>query len=194
MQELTRLMVPGWFFWDRDFNHHFQPRKLAVDNLAAAIRLEHDGGIGWITLAAFAMEASAEPLPSYPGVICAPQNPQFDTVAFDRLLEQTYSDEADWAYPRADLTEIRSSASAEAAVIESFGRQFIRLFARAGSQATMPNREAATGQTWVQVVAPSGKTGFVAPGALRSMTAERLCYGKDPAGRWRIAGFVGTGN
>jgi hypothetical protein len=33
--------------------------------------------------------------------------------------------------------------------------------------------------------------GLVAPGTLMSLSAERLCYGKDGFGRRRIAGYVG---
>ena len=44
---------------------------------------------------------------------------------------------------------------------------------------------------WTRIASPAGKIGFVAPGALLSLSAERLCYGKDGFGRWRIAGFVG---
>ena len=53
----------------------FDPRKPAVDNLAAAIALEQGNGAGWDTLAAFAAEATVEPLESRPGVVCAPARP-----------------------------------------------------------------------------------------------------------------------
>ena len=44
---LGRLVQPQGFFWDRDFARAFDPRKPAVDNLAAAIQLEHRNGSGW---------------------------------------------------------------------------------------------------------------------------------------------------
>ena len=193
--ELARLIVPDGFFWERDFGNGFQASKPAVDNLAAAVRLEHDGGVGWSTLAAFATEVSAAPLPSFPGVICAPQNPQFDAIDFDRLLNQSYTDEPDWAYPRADKTIIRAAAATNAATVETLGLNFVRLLARADPTNSLPKSAPSIDRSaWTPVVAPSGKTGFVAPGALVSFTTERLCYGKDASGRWRIAGFVGTGN
>ncbi len=40
---------------------------------------------------------------------------------------------------------------------------------------------------------PDGKPGFVAPGSLMSLTAERLCYIKDLVGGWRIAGYIAGG-
>src|SRR5687767_5222799 len=45
--ELTRLTVAHGFFWERDFDRRFDPRKPPVDTLAAAIRLEHLDGAGW---------------------------------------------------------------------------------------------------------------------------------------------------
>ena len=47
--ELEALVQPQGFFWDRDFANGYDPRKPAVDNLAAAIELEHPtarAGIG----------------------------------------------------------------------------------------------------------------------------------------------------
>ena len=38
--ELAPLVLAQGFFWGRDFGHAFDPRKPAVDNLAAAIALE----------------------------------------------------------------------------------------------------------------------------------------------------------
>ena len=47
---------------------------------------------------------------------------------------------------------------------------------------------------WARVALPDGKQGFVAPRSLMSLAAERLCYIKDPAGAWRIAGYIAGGN
>ncbi len=66
--ELAPLVLTQGFFWDRDFGQQFDPRKPAVDNLAAAIALEQGNGIGWDALAAFAAETAVEPLDSRPGV------------------------------------------------------------------------------------------------------------------------------
>ena len=68
--ELAPLVLTQGFFWDRDFGQRFDPRKPAVDNLAAAIALEQGTGIGWDALTAFAAEAAVEPLDSRPGVVC----------------------------------------------------------------------------------------------------------------------------
>jgi len=87
--EVAPLVLAQGFFWDRDFGQHFDPRRPAVDNLAAAIALEQANGAGWDALAAFAAEAAVEPLESRPGVVCAPARPNYDGVAFSRLLDVT---------------------------------------------------------------------------------------------------------
>jgi hypothetical protein len=43
--------------------------------------------------------------------------------------------------------------------------------------------------THVEVLLPSGKTGWVPVSAVRMFDAERLCYAKLPNGDWKIASF-----
>jgi hypothetical protein len=188
--ELAPLVLTQGFFWDRDFGLAFDPRKPAVDNLAAAIALEQGNGVGWHALAAFAAEAAVEPLDSRPGVVCAPARPGYDGVAFSRLLDITYTSGIDWAYPRADETPVRAAPQPEASVVGTLGPHFIRLLGFEG-----PDNEPAPGRAqWARVALPDGKPGFVAPGSLMSLTAERLCYIKDLVRGWRITGYIAGGN
>jgi hypothetical protein len=187
---LAPLVLTQGFFWDRDFGQAFDPRRPAVDNLALAIALEQGSGSGWDALAAFAAEASAEPLESRPGVVCAPARPSYDGVAFSRLLDATYTSGIDWAYPRADTTPVRPTPEPDAAAAGALGPDFVRLLGFEG-----PDSEPHPGRTqWARIGTPDGKSGFVAPGSLRSLTAERLCYIKDLTGAWRIAGYIAGGN
>jgi hypothetical protein len=188
--ELAPLVLPQGFFWDRDFSRRFDPRKPAVDNLAAAISLEHGDGEGWKALAAFAAQSAAEPLPSRPGVICAPARPGYDSVAFSRLLDATYTTGIDWAYPLQDETAVHAAPQAGAKQLGTLGVHFIRLLGFEG-----PASESDPGRKlWARIALPDGKPGYVAPGSLMSLTGERLCYVKDSLGAWRIAGFIAGGN
>ena len=75
-------------------------------------------------------------------------------------------------------------------MVGTLGLHFVRLLGFEG-----PDSEPAPGRTqWARVAMPDGKTGFVAPGSLMSLTAERLCYIKDMVGGWRIAGYIAGGN
>ena len=193
--ELARLTVTQGFFWERDFARGFDPHRPTVDNLAAAVRLEHGAGTGWNALAAFAAEASAAQLPAHPGVICAPRQPRFDETEFDRLIRQSGIEPVAWAYPNSDRTALRAAPNTAAATIETFGRTFVRLLGANDAGRAAADRIPALGGTqWAAVAAPSGKSGFVAPGALLALASPRLCYAKDEVARWRITGYIGAGD
>jgi hypothetical protein len=186
--ELAALVNPQGFFWDRDFERRFDPRKPAVDNLATAVALERGGGAGWETLAAFAAEATAEPLASRPGVICAPAHPGYDAIAFSRMLDATYTTDADWAFPRLDRAPVRAAPHTEAPQLGDVGIHFVRLL---GFESPGPVPAI---KSWARIALPDGRLGFVPPGSLAPLTGERLCYVKDALGAWRIAGYVAAGN
>jgi len=185
---LERLVTVQGFFWDRDFNGGFERKRPAVDNLAAAIQLERRNGMGWATLAALAAETTATPFTGRPGIICSPGEAGFDDVEFDRLMDDTRSKPRDWVYPRADKTAVHAGPRGNAKVIDTLGLSLVRLLGYLAKDNEPDTLRAA----WARVIAPGGKTGFVAPGTLMSLAPERLCYGKDGFGRWRIAGYVGA--
>jgi hypothetical protein len=187
--ELARLVTVQGFFWDRDFSGGFDRHRPGVDNLAAAIRLEHRNGMGWGTLAAFAAETTAAPLTGRLGIICAPGEPSYDGVEFDRLIDATRSSARGWASPRADMTAVHAAPRNNAAVVDTLGLALVRVLGYLAKDNEPDTLRAA----WARVATPAGKIGLVAPGTLMSLSAERLCYGKDGFGRWRIAGFVGAG-
>jgi hypothetical protein len=188
--ELSPLVLERGFFWGRDFGQRFDPRRPAVDNLAAAIALEQGNGTGWGALAMFAEEPTIEPLDSRPGVVCAPARPDYDGVAFAKLLDDTVTNDIDWAYPRADETPVRAGAASDAAKVGALGLHFVRLLGFEG-----PDSEPVPGRTqWARIALLDGSQGFVAPGSLISLTAEQLCYIKDPINGWRIAGYIAGGN
>jgi hypothetical protein len=185
--DLIPLVQPQGFFRDRDFGNAFDRRKPAADNFAAAIALEHDNGSGWVRLAEFAAEPAADPLPSRPGVVCAPARPGYDGVAFSRLLDTTYTAVVDWAYPRADATPVRAAPRSDAAPVATLGPAFVRLL---GFES--PGPDPASGRvSWARIALPDASTGFVAPGGLTSLKPEQLCYIKDLVTGWQIAGYIG---
>ena len=156
---LGRLVQSQGFFWDRDFARAFDPRKPAVDNLAAAIQLEHRNGSGWDLLAALAAEAAVEPMASRPGVVCAPANPSYDSVAFARLLDATHTGVSDWVYPRAAETTVHAAPQPAAAVLGTLGPQFVRLLGFEGPAGEpAPERK-----LWARVATPDAKSRLRCP-------------------------------
>jgi hypothetical protein len=50
-------------------------------------------------------------------------------------------------------------------------------------------QSADTQPTHMQVLLPSGKTGWVAASAVRPLISERLCYAKTKSGDWKIVSY-----
>ena len=187
---LAARVVAKDFFWERDFGGAFDAGKPPADNLGMALGLDAEDDSGWESLAAFVSEPSIGPLPGRPSVLCAPASIQFDEAARDKLIEATQTDGIQWVFPRAAGLQVRSAPQSSSAVIETLGLHFVRLlgFDDKGGESD-PIRTA-----WMRVVTPAGKSGFVAPASLVSPYTDRLCFAKDAAGAWRIAGYVGGGD
>src|SRR6202011_393593 len=137
---------------------------------------------GWDVLAQAADDPTLEPLPDHAGVMCGPAGPQIDGQAFEALLKRTGTDPGDWAFPLAPNLEVRSAAQPNAPVIEKLGLHLIRVIAEPQPA------NAQTPPTFVRVVTPSGKTGFVAIDGISPIGFDQLCYVKDASG-WKITGF-----
>jgi hypothetical protein len=123
-------------------------------------------------------------------VICAPARPDYDSVAFSKLLEATYTAGIDWAFPRRDATTVRAAPKLDAPKLGTLDARFVRLLGFSGADSEInPGRN-----LWAHVALPDGTPGFVPPGSLMSLTSERLCYIKDLLGVWHIAGYIAGGN
>jgi hypothetical protein len=177
----AKLVTVKDFFWEGDFGGTFDPKKSGFDNLVAALRLTDADGRGWAALAAFAAETTVGPGAEHPQARCAPAQPDYEDADLAALTEATNTDVVDWSYPRAAGLQVRATAAADAAVIETLGLTLVRVL---GSDRS----------GWTRIATPGGKAGYVAPGALLSPLADRLCFGKDAGGGWRIVGYVGAGD
>jgi hypothetical protein len=178
---LARLVAAKDFFWEGDVGGTFNAKRTGFDNLAAALRLDGADGRGWAALATLAAELSLGPTVEHPQARCAPAPPDYEDADLAALTDATNTDVVDWSYPRTPGLQVRNAAAADGVTIETLGLHLVRVLG------------AADRNGWVRVAAPSGKTGFVAPGSLLSPLADRVCFGKDGSG-WRIVGYVGAGD
>jgi hypothetical protein len=179
---LARL-VAAHFFWIPEEKDIADKKKPAMDNLAKALSLDGADGFGWEALAAYAAEATATPDPQRQGVVCAPAEPIFDEKAADELANATHTDAADWAFPIRDGIDVRTAAKEDAPVVDKLGLHLVRVLAdESPANAVMA--------TFLKVLTPSGKVGYVPFDAILPIGGEQLCYVKE-AGAWKIAGFFG---
>jgi hypothetical protein len=179
---LTRLVVGQGFFWDRENGNGADARKSGVDNLAAVLGLENKEGVGWDLLATFADDPTASPSPDHKGALCSPADPAFNAKDLDDLTDATDTDLSEWGYPVVDGVEVRSAGQANALVIDKLGLYFVRV---------LPDAMSAS-PTFIHVVMPSGKTGYVSIDAIAPMGNDQICYVKE-GGAWKIGGYIGGG-
>jgi hypothetical protein len=180
---LAKLVVAQGFFWIGEKGDRADKRKSGVENLAAALGLNNKDGAGWDMLAGFTDDPTGAPPPERKDAICAPADPAFDGKAFGDLLASTKTDAGEWAYPVSPEVDVRATPQANAPVIEKLGAAFVRIVTEGGSNVP----------TFLRVVTPSGKAGFVAVDSLAPIGNDQLCYVKD-AGSWKIGGYIGSGD
>lgn len=180
---LAKLVVGQGFFWIGEKGDRADKRRSGIDNLAAALGLKNKDGAGWDMLASFADDPTGAPLPDRKNVICAPADPAFDGKSFNDLLASTKTDAGDWAYPVSADVDVRATPQANAPVIEKLGSVFVRI----------ANENASNAPTFLRVITPSGKTGFVSVDSVAPIGNDQLCYMKE-AGDWKIGGYIGAGD
>ncbi|HVY58646.1 MAG TPA: hypothetical protein VHA77_12415 [Xanthobacteraceae bacterium] len=181
---LARLIVPQGFFWLRENGDAADKRKSGIDNLAKAIGLDSADAGGWDMLQSYTSDPTGGPLPDHQGVICAPADPSFDENALEQLVQATQTDISEWGYPMSPGVEVRGAPQPNAPVIDKLGMNFVRVV-----PADVPEN-ADQQQALLQIVTPSGKTGYVPMESIAPLGSDQLCYVKDGSG-WKIGGYIG---
>jgi hypothetical protein len=176
-------LVAVSFFWVPEDTDIADKNASPIDNLTRALSLDGTDAVGWDALAAYALEPGAMADPQRKDVFCAPPEPAFNERAADELAQQTQTDATDWAFPLREGVEVRSAANADASVIDKLGLYLVRILAD-DSPAN------AVFATFVKVLTPSAKVGYVSADAVLPIGGEQLCYTKEASG-WKIAGFMG---
>jgi hypothetical protein len=184
--DLARYVAPQNFFWDRDINKRFDPKRTSAANLAVALNLESGTRAGWEILAGLAAAPTASESADRSGVLCAPGPPKFDQHDYDTLIDSTRTRQEDWVYPLARNVALRVSPRSSAAVVETLGTTFLRVLRYKTAAADAEPLHSG----WTRIAAPSGNIGYVAPDSLSALSAPQLCYAKGFGG-WVVAGFVG---
>jgi len=180
---LAKLVVGQGFFWIGEKGDRADKRRSGVDNLAAALGLNNKDGAGWDMLASFADDPTGAPSPDRKDAMCAPADPAFDGKAFNDLLTATKTDVGEWGYPVSADVDVHAMPQANSPVIEKLSPVFVRIVTEGFSNVP----------TFLRVVTPAGKTGFVSVDSIAPIGNDQLCYVKD-AGGWKIGGYIGAGD
>ncbi len=179
---LAKLIATS-FFWIPEDTDVADKGKPGIDSLSKAIGLDGKDALGWDAISGYAVERTAMTDPQRPGVLCAPGEPSFDEKAADDLANTTHTDASDWGYPTKDGIEVRSAAQPTATVIDKLGLHLVRV---------LPDDSPANVvmATYVKVMTPGGKVGFVPIDSVLPLVGEQICYIKE-GGAWKIAGYLG---
>ena len=192
---LAKLVVAQGFFWEGDKGDKAAKNKPGIDNLSTAIGLGPKQGWGWDILMGQAADPTVMPYPDRQGVVCAPADPTFNAKEFEEVFKATQTQPDEWGYAVKDGVEVRSGPQANAPVVEKLGLHLVRVLPEAPPPGPPPRQNPAQNAPpqvpAMKIVTPSGKTGFVPADAFAPIGNDQLCYVKDAAGGWKIAGYIG---
>ena len=147
-----------------------------------------DGGVEdgpfWDALASFATDAAYYQATDSGNLICGPMAME---IADDEIFEQTRKkietgeSGADWYFTISDVAVAKAPGDSGPPV-GKLGTVAVPVLAQSPQT---PNAQ----PTYVQILMPSGKPGWIPISAVRPLNNNRLCYAKTASGEWRIVAF-----
>ncbi len=150
-----------------------------------------ENGPFWEALGAFADDATLYQATEFGNLVCGPIAAN---VVDDGVYEQARkrvepSDEAaDWYFTLAP-TQVAKAPGDTGTPVARVGTVALPALS------TVPKPEEGKPPkpaTHIEVLLPSGKTGWIPAGAMRPLASERLCYAKTQGGDWKIAAYDQT--
>lgn len=176
------------FDMGRDALHNFKVvfgfRQLGKDTDGGV-----EGGPFWGDLLAFATESTYNDTGN---LVCSPVSASLvDQDIFDearKAVETSDDDQADWYFTLANtpVMKARGDTGAPIARIGTIAVPVLSTYP--SSEGENPARP-----THLEVLLPSGKTGWIAASAARQLQSDQLCFAKTPSGEWKIVAFDQAG-
>jgi hypothetical protein len=195
--DLVKLVGP-MFVWtfQRDISSDFDMGVSPVDNFKVVFGFRPpgagrdgpvEGGPYWPQLDVLSDETTFFKVPDLPNLVCGPiAAGVVDSQVFEEAarLVDTPEDPVTWYFTLGD-TVVTDRPAANAAEVARIGAMALP------GLATVPPQQAdrPVKPTHIEVLLPSGKSGFVAASAVRPLVSNRLCYAKTPTGEWKIVYF-----
>jgi hypothetical protein len=190
-------LVGPTFVWTEDARlvDRFDPGRDALHNFKVVFGFRNagadkDGGVNggpfWDSLAAFAADGTYYRASEGGNLVCGPIAAGLvDEQVFQRARKRIESGEekADWYFT---LTEVAVANAPTGAPIAKLGTVALPVI---GAHPSAPQGQPAPGPTHLQVLLPSGKTGWIPAALARPRDSDRLCYAKTTDGAWKISAF-----
>lgn len=178
-------------------NADFDPGRDAMHNFKVAFGFrapdkDVDGGVEggpfWESLADFARETTYYRPPNTSNLVCSPIAAD---VADESVYEQANTkvespdEDVEWYVTLAD-TPVTKAPEDKGAPVARIGRMALPVL---NTHPPAPADGTAISFTHIEVLLPSGKTGWVPMTVAVPLQANRLCFAKTPNGEWKIAGL-----
>jgi len=155
-----------------------------------ALGKDTDGGVSdgpyWDALAVFTEDPTYYAASDTGNLICGPIAADVaDDDVFQQARKKVEAGDsgADWYFTLAstDVAKAPGDSGAPIAKIGTIALPLLSIFpaAQQGQPAPPP--------THIEVLLPSGKSGWIPAAAVRPLFADHLCYAKTPDGQWKIA-------
>ena len=196
---LAALVAPN-FTWTAagEPSEEFDGKRDALHNFNVAFGFREAGksadgeteiGPQWDLLAAFAADPGLAQEPGSP-LVCGPVTAKLvDRAAFEQAMEKVDEDDdpAEWVYfvDEATLTGTPTGGSS----VGKFAKTAMPAVSLYPDPAAVKPPAQPKPVTHVELLLPSGKTGWVTLDKVRPLLIDRLCYAKSANGDWKIAGF-----
>jgi hypothetical protein len=146
-----------------------------------------ENGPFWAALAAFASDDTFYLTGDGGNLVCSPIAA---TIADDRVFQEARGkieaegEAADWYFVLRDNTPVMRAPDDKGTPVGRLGREAVPVL-RVHPPA--PEGQPASTPTHLEVLLPTGKSGWIAVAAVLPLDTSRLCYAKTPAGAWKIA-------
>jgi hypothetical protein len=152
-----------------------------------------DGGVAdgpfWSALAAFAQDKTYYKATDSGNLICGPIRAN---VANEDVFEQASKkiapaddDQIEWYFTLGD-TSVAKAPGDSGPPVGKVGKVALPVLGTA--PAAKPG-EPAPPPAFLEVLLPSGKTGWIPASAAKQLAAEHLCYAKTVSGEWKIVAY-----
>jgi hypothetical protein len=193
---LLNLLAPS-FVWtfDGQLAEEFDMGRGAGHNFKVAFGFrmngkDVDGGVEdgpyWETLASFANAGSLYKEASNANLVCGPSRAWVaDEELFAKVRNklETKDDSAEWFFVpgHAGVMSSPTASGPPIATINRIAVPVLSYYPKAASGQFEPTA------THIEVLLPSGKTGFISIAAAKPLYGSRLCFAKTADGNWKIA-------
>jgi hypothetical protein len=152
-----------------------------------------DGGVQngpfWSALAAFLEDKTYYKATDSGNLICGPIRASFvNESTFDQASKKIAGadDQLDWYFTVGD-TAVAKAPGDRGPPVGKVGR--VALPVLSTSPAAKPGEAAQPVPDFLEILMPSGKTGWIPASSAKPLSAEHLCYAKTASGEWKIVAY-----